>query len=530
MTNQKPLYLFQYKGSMDIANKDLWSADIDKKEIDPVNIKSMSLNTQGGTIEICENPKEADNGTDPVVDQEGKVYNYATYWLGDQFYCAFAEFTGHSGGISYYNLTVDSFTTAFNNGCMNTLAYCLYSTAGDGLRLDPRSPLSYNQTRYRQNLSTFNDELYIINVCSGAISAQPQSKSSQLRNIDSYMMTTSEFRQAFNDLYNIMLLDNNSYRRTYLNSIISVYVLPFPSGNINYMSFDEAETFKLYQNADADEKGRPLTTETNKGAPYRIATGTTAPLKITIPEINITTPMTAPIYNAEMIAHFGMYGDIKFAFADFAGPSKIGANVYIDLSGAMYKTVLVVDGLERPTYMTAGSITSTVPLLSASNITNWSLLRTATNWQVGLGGGAAIAGGIMSGIVSGSMLPGVGNVAGGVVGGVTGAMQAVNGGISAALNVDSLHTQQLNSLHIKGNAGTSMGFIDNTCFIEGLYHKYLNHEHALWFGYPDGSQRRLTELTGYIQTIGAKLANPKGLPQSIIATSENLLNAGCYLT
>lgn len=519
----KPIYLFQYKGNSSVVNKSLWESSIIKKEINPLRVKSMNLNCRGGTLEISENDYAFSNDKNPVA-QTGDVYNYCTYWLGEQFYCAFAVFEGQKGGILTYTLTVDAPTTAYNNACMNVDALCAYSMQGEHRALDLRQAVETNAFRiYRGADGTGNttadqfiqraldNPAYIVVTVTPEGAYSNVSASSMLPNITTYMLS----RPALNSfLSSIKSSGDQPYTIKALETVISIYALPCGYADIYKSETFQAENIKLYNPAapNASPVSYSLGGNAARVIYYNAVTlNSRRCVYVDLPTISTSDLFNSPEkYNASFSYRAGAFGTIPFVPADLAGLEEISARVYFDFSGNTFRTIPIVDGTYMHELATGGELSSIVPMLSETVIKDWNAVRASTWVNIG----SSIAGMLVNGAI--------GNI-GGVV------SEGASAIATAALSERNIAFEQaFGGGAVKGAAGSSSQFLQEIA-VAGRYKAYKEQDYNVHYGYPDGKLRNLTTLSGYVQTVGVKLDNPKALPSFILEQAEAALNGGTFI-
>lgn len=419
---------------------------------------------------------------------------------------------------------------------------------------------------YIMNVATFDSSFRKDDSISDITHTYERCPSSYLPTIMTYMLNAKQFKTFTEKLYSDMASATGGNYPAYMKSIINCYYIPCSINRWkNTDNLFKAASIRLYNPAgiaqgdflkyaswipiasvDSPSEDKYLTCY------YKESYGAQnlAPIYMDIPPVDMSKyqptdndPKTE-LNNMNITYKAGAFGEFNFNLNALGVTDTIGARVYFDFPGGQYRTVLKINDDLRPEYAYEGTFNTNFPLLEDSLVQNWSAMRISTIANAGIQAASQLAGIVTpyaqaastAAIIEQAAGGKIGNVSdllktGGVLGGVSSAIGFAGTIANAAVQMGQIDfQQQYAGGNIKGTVGSSKSIIDITVKVIGQYQQYIDQGFALRYGYPDGRLHYIPDLSGYIQTMGIKLTNPKGLPASIINAAETKLNSGCYLS
>lgn len=495
------------------------------------NVRNMELTPAGGVVRMQQ---------DILSTSAEKIYNYASYIIGDLLYYGYVDCEGVAGGIVTYRIRVDAATTMWRAGAFNIRNYCLYSPLGDQKYDDTRRARSPIATRYKftpdetARLWEYNNLSYgsiVLNVAAIAIpDYSPRCMSTSPANVQTYIMSMD----AFNRFYNkIKSWDDATHPiAAYLKSILTVTWIPLAPQNIinlsNYLSMDYSVKGNLYLFNPADLTDSAIIYVGDGLYDLRVP-GQYLPLTATTPPIYIENINNADARTADIEYNASGFGKFKFS-AKLIPENIIYINsvVYLDMSGLSFACVPVVHCSGNNTYFlnelcAYGTFTCQIPMLSETDISNWQLREGMLRRDVGLSA--------VSSVISTGANIASGNVAGG-------AKELINLGsnlISAVQQQQDFEwSKRFSGGSIIGTLGSSLQRVyDGNGYVIYSYYPYESSDFQTVYNFPDNQLRNIhTDFggsPGYVQTVNCNIFR-LGYPEEIVKSAESAFDSGVWIT
>lgn len=476
------------------------------------NVRNMELTPAGGVVRMQQ---------DILSKSAEKIYNYASYVIGDLLYYGYVDCEGVAGGIVTYRIRVDAATTMFAAGAFDTNTYVEYSSAGDPLILDSRRIISPFPTRTVYNESSNSilthiknnnyDYPIVLNVCQPpTISKNSDTNpSNNTSSVKSYIMSGRNFRLFLDAFRNQHANDQAKYSKCILNA----YTLPVMLEDIKGISSWSARNYVgLYSTTDNGYISvTPDTSVYPDFSVYHAYTGTNK-LYITIPPITIpSTIRSQPLLSNTLYYEALCFGSFHVPISTIAKQYSasgyiIAARVDIDVTGGKYITTPSINGAFYPDYAVIGAFpNSSLPFIHDTDLTNYGL-QLATSI-------ANFAGGMLSG-------NGVG---------------MANSAVNAVTDIAGMaYNQAYSGGTIHGTIGSSIQGIQDRLLYQYEVYDYADSGFPGKYNYPDFNVRNIgtretNTLTGYIKTRNCNCLS-KGYSQDIVSAANSAFDAGVFLT
>lgn len=495
------------------------------------NVRNMELTPAGGVVRMQQ---------DILSTSAEKIYNYASYVIGDLLYYGYVDCEGVAGGIVTYRIRVDAATTMWRAGAFNINNYCQYSPLGDSYYNDTRRARSSTITRIQRGVAEgseglewiYNNITYgcvVINVCSYPLPHDiDRCLSTSPANVETYVLPMDNFYTFYKNIqsYN----DTSKPIAQYIKSILNVTWIPLAPENIKNLNlFEEKSILKVYlwnptnptQDAVAITTGQPLYSLRNKGG--------RVPLLAITPQIYIGDLVTQEtrFYNIEYNC-FG-FGNFKIAGEQLPQNAQyISAEIYLDLTGMTYRTIPVItinttqiqNQVKLNELSAVGTFTCSIPMLSETDVSNWQLRESMLRRDTGFS-------------VATNILTALPQIASGNVAGTTSA--ALNLGktlISAAQEQKNIEWQkQYSGGTVLSSLGSVLSRISEAGgYVIANYNAFRDTNFPEMYGYPDHKIRNIyTEISsGYVQTINANIYR-LGYPEEIAESAERAFDSGVWI-
>lgn len=450
--------------------------------------------------------------------------NYCRFTFNGKIWVCSLSLVSFTDNIYVYSGSVDALATAWYNGCMNSEQLVQYSQNGNGngyVMSDQRAISRNIADRIQYNLPrlTYGDDAYAVLTIliprgdpDNIIELRPTSTAYN-PTIETYWLSlktpaggSSPFDAFCSLFYNMKDADQVRFGA----SILSISVVPaefYPTGAQNAQA--------VYLGSIATSAGGTGERVKSLKMPgYNVPVSGSHSVKRVLSVNTTGLTVTPENVNAKWILYLSSIGAITFSPGELgvAGLiSSVGAELQIDFASNNISATLMINGTRYNHVFINATYSYSMPIFIDTSVTNWAGLVSSALLTVG----SFVAGGV-------ALATGVGTLAG---------IGAITAGVASAGNLGSqVYQTMTGSTSVSGGYGGNpdLSYDRRSALIIYDYPYIDLVGFQTLYGKPDGRRVNISLLSGYVQTLGARLPL-KGLPYDIVQAAEGGLNAGAYI-